>query len=53
VESTRFAVGSGGKAARAAMLLGLSAEKAVEIACQVDPYSKLPLQVLRVKNGKD
>lgn len=50
VEATVFAVGSGGKAARAAMLLGKSAEEAVELACKVDPYSSLPLQVLKL-NG--
>lgn len=51
VEADRFAVGSGGKAARAAMLMGATPEQAVEIACKVDPYSALPLQVLKLKNG--
>lgn len=49
VEATQYAVGSGGKAARAAMLLGATVEKAVEIACQVDPFSSAPLQVLKLK----
>lgn len=44
-----YAVGSGGKAARAAMLMGADPKKAVEIACEVDKmYSALPLQVLRL-----
>jgi len=50
VEAEFFAVGSGGKAARAAMLMGADPEKAVAIACQVDPYSALPLQVLQLKD---
>jgi ATP-dependent protease HslVU (ClpYQ) peptidase subunit len=44
-----YAIGSGGKAARAAMILGVGPEKAVEVACEVDKmYSALPLQVLRL-----
>ena len=44
-----YAVGSGGKAARAAMELGADPVKAVEIACKVDAnYSALPVQVLRL-----
>lgn len=53
VEASMYAVGSGGKAARAAMLMGASVSKAVEIACQVDPYSAPPIQILEIKNGKD
>lgn len=49
VEADTYAVGSGGKAARAAMLLGHKAEEAVATACLVDPYSALPLQVLKLK----
>lgn len=51
VEADFYAVGSGGKPARAAMLMGADPVKAVEIACQVDPYSALPIQVLKLKNG--
>jgi len=43
VEADFFAIGSGGKAARAAHLLGADIQLAVEIACQVDNvYSGLP-----------
>jgi ATP-dependent protease HslVU (ClpYQ) peptidase subunit len=50
VNAEFFAVGSGGKAARAAMKLGLDPVKAVELACEVDDfYSGLPIQVLRLK----
>jgi hypothetical protein len=50
VNADFFAVGSGGKAARAAMLLGCDPIKAVEIACTVDDfYSGPPLQILRLK----
>ena len=49
LEAEYFAVGSGGKAARVAMLLGKTPEEAVEIACQVDDiYSGLPTQILRL-----
>lgn len=44
VEGDFFAVGSGGKAARAAMHMGADPVKAVEVACQVDPYSGGPVQ---------
>lgn len=46
IEASFYAIGSGGKAARAAMIMGADPQRAVEIACQVDPYSELPLQVL-------
>jgi hypothetical protein len=50
VNAEFFAVGSGGKAARAAMKLGLDPIKAVELACEVDDfYSGLPIQVLSLK----
>lgn len=50
VNADFFAVGSGGKAARAAMKLGLDPIKAVELACDVDDfYSGLPLQILKLK----
>ena len=50
VESTFYAVGSGGKAARAVMHMGGDPIKAVEIACLVDPYSAPPVQILKLKN---
>lgn len=49
IEADYFAIGSGGKAARAAMLMGADAHAAVEIACQVDNiYSGLPIQTLNL-----
>lgn len=48
-----FAIGSGGKAARAAMLMGADPVKAVEIACTVDDNSGLPLQILHLNEKKD
>lgn len=52
IEADFYAIGSGGKAARAVMELGHGAEKAVEVACKVDPYSSPPLQVLKLKHEK-
>ena len=48
MEEPFFAIGSGGRAARVAMLLGKSPEEAVELACQVDGQSGLPVQVLHL-----
>lgn len=49
VNAEFWAVGSGGKPARAAMKLGLDPIKAVELACEIDDfYSGLPLQVLKL-----
>lgn len=42
-----YAVGSGGNAARAAMLMGADPVRAVEIACLVDPHSGPPVQIVR------
>ena len=51
IEADFFAVGSGGKAARAAALMGADLPTCVEIACQVDNvYSGLPLQTLNLKD---
>lgn len=44
-----FAIGSGAKAARAAMLCGKSVTEAVEIACQVDADSSLPVEVFELE----
>lgn len=50
VEADFFAVGSGGKAARAAALMGADIDQAVELACQVDNlYSGLPLMSLSLR----
>jgi ATP-dependent protease HslVU (ClpYQ) peptidase subunit len=43
-----YAIGSGGKPARAALLMGADPVKAAELACQVDDYSGLPLLVLEL-----
>lgn len=51
IEADVFAIGSGGKAARAAILLGATPEQAVEVACQVDNvYSGLPLQTIKLRD---
>lgn len=47
-----FAIGTGAKAARAAVLCGKNLEKAVEIACKVDHGSNLPVQVYHVNDQK-
>lgn len=43
-----MAVGSGRKAALAAMYMGADARKAVEIACKIDPYCALPLSFIKL-----
>lgn len=49
IEADFYAIGSGGKAARMAMLLGKTPIEAAELACQVDEmYSGLPLQILKL-----
>lgn len=50
MDEPHFAIGSGGKAARVALLLGKTPEEAVELACQVDGSSGLPVQVLHLKD---
>lgn len=44
-----YAVGSGAKAALAAMHMGASAAKAVEVACRIDYYSGPPVITMRLK----
>ena len=44
-----FAIGSGAVAAMAAMEMGATAEKAVEIACRIDPDCGGQIQVERLK----
>ena len=49
-----FAIGSGGKPARVAMLLGKTPEEAMELAYQVDPGSGGEIQILRLNaNSRD
>jgi hypothetical protein len=52
MDEPSFAIGSGGKAARVALLLGKSPAEAVELACQVDEHSGLPVQVFSLKDAK-
>jgi len=53
VEADFFAIGSGGKAARLAMLLGHSPTEAVELAWGVDDvFSGPPLQVLYLRKER-
>ncbi len=47
-----YAIGSGAKAALAAMYMGASAAKAVEIACRIDFYSGPPITTMRLRNAK-
>ena len=44
-----YAIGTGAKAALSAMHAGSSAQRAVEIACMLDPYSKPPVVTMRLK----
>ena len=51
VEADFFAIGSGGKSARTAMLMGATPEEAVTLACEVDNiYSGLPIHMLKLKD---
>jgi ATP-dependent protease HslVU (ClpYQ) peptidase subunit len=43
-----FAIGSGAKAAMAAMYCGKNAVEAVKIACKIDPYSRGPVHSIRL-----
>lgn len=44
-----WAVGSGAKAALGAMAMGASAARAVEVACEIDPYTAAPIRSLTLK----
>lgn len=46
INSEFYGIGSGSKGARAAMLMGASPERALEIAILVDDYSGYPIQML-------
>lgn len=48
IEGDQYAIGSGGLAARVAMKLGQTPAEAVALACEVDMYSGLPVQVLEL-----
>lgn len=48
IEAEYYAVGSGGTAARVALKLGKTPAEAVALACEVDMYSGLPVQVLEL-----
>lgn len=50
IEAEFFAVGSGGKAARVAMLMGATPVQAVELACQVDDYTGPPVTVYTLED---
>lgn len=46
------AIGSGRKAALAAMYCGRGAREAVAVACKIDPYSAPPIVTMRVPSAK-
>jgi len=50
-EDRFFAIGSGQAAAMGAMRAGANAKRAVEIACDVDPYSRGPVKFMRLKEN--
>lgn len=52
VADATYAIGSGGKAAWAALHAGKSLEGAMEIAHAVDPYTRPPFDVLKLKGSK-
>jgi hypothetical protein len=49
IEAEFWAIGSGSKAARAALLLGADPTRAVEVACEIDNiFCGLPIQILKL-----
>ena len=48
MQGTRFAAGSGSKAALGAMMAGATAQRAVQIAIKLDPNSGPPVRMLKV-----
>lgn len=46
-----FAIGSGSFAALGALYAGKTPEEAVEIATKIDPYSGLPIQILKLDDA--
>lgn len=49
LRESQYAIGTGGMAARAAMLCGRDPQSAVEIACKIDPNSKTPIDMAKLK----
>jgi hypothetical protein len=50
IESDYWAIGSGGKPARVALMLGKTAEEAMEFAIKVDEmFSGPPIQIIKLK----
>jgi ATP-dependent protease HslVU (ClpYQ) peptidase subunit len=47
-QGSMFAIGTGGAAARAAMMAGVDVRKAVQIACRIDAQSGGPVRVYRL-----
>lgn len=47
-----MAIGSGAKAARGAMAMGADIVRAVEIACEIDNGSRLPVQLYHLNEEK-
>lgn len=48
IEQAQFAIGTGGKAARAAMAAGASCARAVRIACDIDASTGGPVRTYRL-----
>lgn len=48
ITDSMCAVGTGAPYAYGAMEFGASAEEAVEVACRRDPFSALPVQILKI-----
>lgn len=51
IELDFYAIGSGGKAARAALMAGKTLEEAMEIAADIDPYTRGPFDILSFKDN--
>lgn len=47
-----YAIGSGGKAAHAALSAGLSLEDAMKMAYEIDPYTRPPFDILELEKRK-
>lgn len=53
IQQPTYAIGSGGEYATSALALGKEPEEAVAFACEHDPYSKPPVQMLKFPRKKD
>jgi ATP-dependent protease HslVU (ClpYQ) peptidase subunit len=49
ITSDCYAIGSGGDAARAAIMCGKSMEEALAIAAQIDMHTRAPFTILKLK----